>query len=277
MQEMRLRKWIFLLVFSFLCFIKKCAAIERIFQHRFALESAQTTALNESTSRSISNNQQVRYGGSMVSPVRWNTHTIISNFGMEKGASVELEIHAVSFLPSSSSSQQQQQQQQQPPISPVPVVFTLYNYDQWRVYSVLQLRDMPLQDPSVLCHYPSYMRHSVLEIKDKHREKIQFTIDQASQYTLQVQVCGPASNVLVKGSVKMVNLDPNYRLAQHLGVEKLGLIPLYKVLIVIYCVLTMLWILECYLRRRSVPVRSLPKAHDVLLVGESHGVSVGLF
>jgi hypothetical protein len=80
----------------------------------------------------------------------------------------------------------------------------------------------------------------------------------------------------------MVNVGYDNRLSEHLGVEQLGLLPLYKgtfehvvschvpfwfsmysivcvstaVVILSYTVLTLLWILECYLRRRNVAVRT---------------------
>lgn len=77
----------------------------------------------------------------------------------------------------------------------------------------------------------------------------------------------------------MVNLDYDKKLSEHLGVEKLGLIPLYKgtrilaiamvlvllmgnflnasALLVIYGVGTLLWVAECLRRLRAVPVRGI--------------------
>ncbi|KAJ0402843.1 hypothetical protein ATCC90586_004530 [Pythium insidiosum] len=78
--------------------------------------------------------------GTMSSLVRWNTFSILSSFGMEVGGRVTIDISNLTYLsfPANVSTRQ------------VPVVFTLYDIDQWRAYSVLQLREMPIKSPTLL-------------------------------------------------------------------------------------------------------------------------------
>lgn len=165
--------------------IPSAHAVETLFEHRFRFERADDDALFANASQSM---QGVAFGGSGLF-TRWNTHTIITQFGMEAGGRVDVDVRELS------SSQQH-----------VPLVFTLYDNDQWRVYSVLQLREIPLRSPAILCHYPSCMRFAVTPDSDteqqqqqkktkknKTKRKVSFVVPKASLYTLQMQVCGDAS------------------------------------------------------------------------------------
>jgi hypothetical protein len=169
-------RWLIFVVLGIFYVTSRINALERTFHHKFIYDPINVTVGNTT--------QQVQRLSDATS-VRWNTKTLISGFGMEKGGMVELEIQQVTSHNS----------------TPVPVVFTLYNHDQWRVYSVLQLRDMPLRSPRILCHYPSYMRHTVLQVEDK-LDKIQVNIEDASLYTLQAQVCGDAT-VSIKVGIEL--------------------------------------------------------------------------
>ncbi|GLD96714.1 hypothetical protein PINS_up005397 [Pythium insidiosum] len=198
-----------------------------------------------STKRRIVDPRATTSYGAMSSLVRWNTFTILSSFGMEVGGRVTIDISNLTYLsfPANVSTRQ------------VPVVFTLYDIDQWRAYSVLQLREMPIKSPTLLCHYPAAMRYTITERKFQLREssrRVFFDVIKPSLYTLQVQVCGDAS-VYVAGQASMVNIGFDGQLSEHLGVEELGLIPLYKALVVTYTCFTALWIAECIMQRKIVP------------------------
>ncbi|GAB9477437.1 hypothetical protein Gpo141_00014513, partial [Globisporangium polare] len=217
-------------------------AVETLFEHRFRFERADDTdaAAFANASQAM---QGVSFGGTGGGLfTRWNTRTVVAQFGMEAGGRVDVDVRELASL---SPSQQH-----------VPLVFTLYDNDQWRVYSVLQLREIPLRSPAILCHYPSSMRFAVTTGSDteqkKGKRKVSFVVPKASLYTLQMQVCGDAS-VYVKGFARMVNVGFDSRLSEHLGVEQLGLIPLYKVELFAYTLFTLLWVLECFLRKRNVP------------------------
>jgi hypothetical protein len=162
--------------------------------------------------------------GSLSAMMRWNTFSLVSDFGMESGARVEIVITNLTYtvFPAIYSSRH------------VPVVFTLYDTDQWRAYSVLRMRDMPLKSPTLLCHYPAAMRYTLTERNFHGRRdpltgavRVVFDVKRPSLYTLQVQVCGDAS-VYVAGHVKMVNRGFDNSLSQHLAVEEFGLIALYQ-------------------------------------------------
>ncbi|KAG6595994.1 uncharacterized protein IUM83_14671 [Phytophthora cinnamomi] len=175
--------------------------------------------------------------------LRWNTQSVIAGFGMERGARVELQVADLQAAGAGN-------------ITEVPVVFTLYDIDQWRAYAVLKLREVHIQSNYVLCHYPAALRFAVpppdpLAVLPW---TVSFDVRKPSLYTLQAQVCGDAS-VNVTGRVSMVNLGYDGKLSEHLGVQELGLRPLYKVLFVVYLTAMVLWILECYVWRRTIPLK----------------------
>ncbi|KAJ8576595.1 hypothetical protein ON010_g2611 [Phytophthora cinnamomi] len=148
--------------------------------------------------------------------LRWNTQSVIAGFGMERGARVELQVADLQAAGAGN-------------ITEVPVVFTLYDIDQWRAYAVLKLREVHIQSNYVLCHYPAALRFAVpppdpLAVLPW---TVSFDVRKPSLYTLQAQVCGDAS-VNVTGRVSMVNLGYDGKLSEHLGVQELGLRPLYK-------------------------------------------------
>ncbi|KAG6945602.1 hypothetical protein JG687_00017190 [Phytophthora cactorum] len=162
--------------------------------------------------------------------VRWNTRSVLTAFGMEQGARLELQVTDLQLFAANNSTLS----------SAVPVVFTLYDSDQWRAYAVIKLREVHIRSDFVLCHYPAVMRFAVppANPKDALPWALTFDVRKSSQYTLQAQVCGVASvNVTVRESYDGM-------LSEHLGVEELGLRPLYKAMV--------LWILECYFWRRNV-------------------------
>ncbi|TMW55685.1 hypothetical protein Poli38472_010567 [Pythium oligandrum] len=210
-----------------------------------AQEVVKTTNITSSSGKNTTVKQGSAYSYGMGALIRWNTYSILSTFGIEAGGRVEFEVTNltyVAFPPKYSSKR-------------VPVVFTLYDNDQWRAYSVLQLRELPLRSPTILCHYPSMLRHTFTDQDFKSgntTHRVVFDVTKSSQYTLQVQVCGDAS-VFVAGNAMMVNVGFDQQLSEHLPVEDLGRIPLYKAIIVIYSILTALWIIECFLRRKIVP------------------------
>ncbi|KAG6946202.1 hypothetical protein JG688_00016169 [Phytophthora aleatoria] len=162
--------------------------------------------------------------------VRWNTRSVLPAFGMEQGARLELQVTDLQLFAANNSTLS----------SAVPVVFTLYDSDQWRAYAVIKLREVHIRSDFVLCHYPAVMRFAVppANPEDALPWTLTFDVRKSSQYTLQAQVCGFASvNVTVRESY-------DGTLSEHLGVEELGLRPLYKAMV--------LWILECYFWRRNV-------------------------
>ncbi|KAL3660435.1 hypothetical protein V7S43_014588 [Phytophthora oleae] len=175
--------------------------------------------------------------------VCWNSQSVISGFGMEQGARLQLELTGLEVIPADDAIA----------ASAVPVAFTLYDNDQWRGYAVIKLREVHIRSDFVLCHYPAAMRFVVPppDQKAKLPWKVTFVIKKSSQYTLQAQVCVEAS-VNVTGHVSMVNLGYDGDLSEHLGVQELGLRPLYKVLFSAYLATMILWMLECYFWRRNV-------------------------
>ncbi|KAG3066630.1 hypothetical protein PI124_g22014 [Phytophthora idaei] len=175
--------------------------------------------------------------------VRWNTRSVLTAFGMEQGARLELQVTDLQLFAANNSTLS----------SAVPVVFTLYDSDQWRAYAVIKLREVHIRSDFVLCHYPAVMRFAVppANPEDALPWTLTFDVRKSSQYTLQAQVCGVAS-VNVTGRARMMNLGYDGMLSEHLGVEELGLRPLYKVLFVLYLAAMVLWILECYFWRRNV-------------------------
>ncbi|KAE9001256.1 hypothetical protein PF005_g14545 [Phytophthora fragariae] len=173
--------------------------------------------------------------------LRWNTQSVVAGFGVERGARVELQVTDLQVAGANDATE-------------VPVVFTLYDNDQWRAYAVLKLREVHIRSNFVLCHYPAAMRFTIPP-PDSLAElpwTLLFDVRKASQFTLQAQVCDDAS-VNVSGRVSMVNFGYDGALSEHLGVQELGLRPLYKVLFVVYLAAMVLWILDCNIWRRNVP------------------------
>ncbi|RLN49061.1 hypothetical protein BBJ28_00011466 [Nothophytophthora sp. Chile5] len=158
--------------------------------------------------------------------IRWNTHSLISAFGVEQGGRLELQVTDI-YVDDASTADLAVM---------APVVFSLYDIEQWRAYSVLKLRDVPLRSDFVLCHYPSAVRFAVPPPTGESGLPwtLTFNVSKPSLYTLQVQVCGEASVYV-----------------EHLGIEELGLRPLYK----LYLVGMLLWVLECYVWCHTIPVR----------------------
>ncbi|POM66004.1 Hypothetical protein PHPALM_18207 [Phytophthora palmivora] len=165
--------------------------------------------------------------------VRWNTQSVISGFGMEKGARLELQVTDLHVIAGNNSTL----------ASTVPVVFTLYDNDQWRAYAVIKLHEVHIRSDYVLCHFPAAMRYSVPP-PDPTEEipwTMFFDIQKSSRYTLQAQ-----------GRANMVNLGYDGTLSEHLGVQELGLRPLYKVLFLVYIAVMGLWMLKCYIWRHNI-------------------------
>lgn len=157
-------------------------AVETYFQHRFEYEDSDQRIVNASAA-AAKKQKRADWTGSTESLVRWNTQTVISSFGMDPGARVEIEVLSLAYHPSSHGLDSSRQ---------APVVFTLYDNDQWRVYSVLQLREMALRNPTVLCHYPSCMRFAVRGGRASS-QRVVFEVQKSSLYTLQMQVCGDST------------------------------------------------------------------------------------
>lgn len=166
-------------------------AVETYFQHRFEYEDSEQRIVNASAA-AAKKQQHADWTASTDSLVRWNTQTVISSFGMDPGARVEIEVLSLAYHPLSNGAGSNRQ---------ASVVFTLYDNDQWRVYSVLQLREMALRSPTILCHYPSYMRFAVRGGRASS-QRIVFEVQKSSLYTLQMQVCGDATvTVSVRRSI----------------------------------------------------------------------------
>ncbi|KAG7386258.1 hypothetical protein PHYPSEUDO_000472 [Phytophthora pseudosyringae] len=204
-------------------------AVETAFDLRFVYEDPASLLARQTT-----------VGGPHV---RWNTQSVIPAFGMEQGARLELQVTGLHVVAAKETTL----------TSAVPAVFTLYDSDQWRAYAVIKLREVHIRSDFLLCHYPAAMRVAVPPPDPQATLPwtLKFDIRKASQYTLQAQVCGDVS-VNVTGRASMVNLGHDGVLSEHLGVQELGLRPLYKVLFVVYLAAMVLWILECYFWRRNV-------------------------
>lgn len=230
----------------------EASAIEHTFQHRFYHEH--TASLVESGNESVSSSQPMP--APLTSLYRWNTYTIASEFGMESGGRVEIEIQNLTFLPftrrGSTARVGPTQLVRTDFAKQVPVVFTLYDYKQWRMYAMLRLRDIPVQDSMILCHYPSVLRFAVTNATADAGHRVVFEVPKASLYTLQAQVCGESS-VEIAGQARLVNIGQDGETTEHLAVEELGLIPVYKVAAFAYSVLTLFWILDCAVQRQRVP------------------------
>lgn len=232
-----------IIVTVLLCTIYLLTCVDSVitsFQHRLFYENRDQEIV-------LSNGLPAPQSNTMEALYRWNTRTLISSFGMEATSRVEIMIKNTTILDYPS------------PDAPrvVPIVIMLFDLEQWRGFSVLALRDILLHSPMVLCHYPSTLRHTIV-INSTSRVskdiKITFDITKSSLYTLQLHVCGDAS-VFVAGSATMINRGYDALLSEHLSVEQLALIPLYKGLIPIYTMFTILWSLLCYIRKKTVPVR----------------------
>jgi hypothetical protein len=132
-------------------------------------------------------------GGALAALMRWNTFSLVSAFGVERGGRVTVEVTRVATVAAGGEGTAA--------AADVPVVFTLYDDEQWRVYSLLRLREMPLRSAAVLCHYPSSVRFALTPSSFADlgaatatpvwRRK--FDVTKPSLYTLQAQVCGDAS------------------------------------------------------------------------------------
>lgn len=168
-----------LLCFLLCCSLSRSAALVTPFQHHFELEypsNPTTTSVNQTASAA----PKYSSASGLAALTRWNTYSIVTEFGMERGARLELEVTSLTTTSAAASD--------------VPVVFTLYDDAQWRVYTLLRLRDMPLRSPAVLCHYPSSARFALTPAtRGSTTWRRQFDVPHASLYTLQVQVCGDAS------------------------------------------------------------------------------------
>lgn len=194
-------------------------AIETIFQHRFERDRVydnDDTALNStSVPTGVTSRDSSRQ--------HWNTRTLVAQFGMEAGGRVDIGVLELSVLPPAHTPRYPSTKHR------VPLVFTLLDADQWRAFSALQLRGVPLRAPAVLCHYPSVMRFAAMTnggqegasavggdsdggggddsrddgdvaalnesvtTKPWTRRTVSFVVQRSSQYTLQALVCGDAS------------------------------------------------------------------------------------
>lgn len=169
------------------------------FAHRFRFEpsSSSDASLGLTSNQSATSYQGVATGaggyngGALAALMRWNTFSLMSEFGIERGGRVIIEVTRVTSSSMSTSTV----------AADVPVVFTLYDDDQWRVYSLLRLREMPLRSAAVLCHYPSSVRFALIpssfgELATTTSAPVwrrRFDVTKSSLYTLQTQVCGDAS------------------------------------------------------------------------------------
>ncbi|CAK4085321.1 unnamed protein product [Aphanomyces euteiches] len=161
---------------------------------------------------------------------RWNTRSPIEEFGMEVGSEVILTVdHA-----------------------DAPVTFSLYNYRQWELYRSLVFDVTSLEgykeSLALTCFHPSTARIVFNPAKDAPNTTYKLQIGLASQYTLQVQSCTSENNQ-VNASISMVNMGWDNTLSEHMGVEELGLIPIYSVLVVTYALGAISWIYDCLKKR----------------------------
>lgn len=144
------------------------------FSHRFRLEpSARNRSAAEGAVPAGGYN-----GGALAALSRWNTFSLVSEFGLERGARMTVELSRVAAGAADART---------------PVVLALLDDDQWRVFALLRLREMPLRSPAVLCHYPSSARFAVTPEAFDGAWKRRFDVTKASRYTLQALVCGDAT------------------------------------------------------------------------------------
>lgn len=240
-----------------LCLLLASAPVSRAlvtpFAHRFRFEAAGGALglSNQSAAafQGVATGAGGYNGGALAALMRWNTFSLVSAFGVERGGRVTVEVTRVAATAASGGGEAA--------AADVPVVFTLYDDDQWRVYSLLRLREMPLRSAAVLCHYPSSVRFTLTpsgfaDLAAATATPVwrrRFDVTKPSLYTLQAQVCGDASveiearlarfealdcachaadSGVPQGTVTMVNVGFDDRLSEHLAVEDLGLLPLYQ-------------------------------------------------
>ncbi|OQR94798.1 hypothetical protein ACHHYP_00910 [Achlya hypogyna] len=161
---------------------------------------------------------------------RWNTYSAVQEFSMDVGAEVEITmLHADH-----------------------PVTFSLYNYAQWDVYRslVFEITSMAAYDETMAltCMYPSEARIP-FDPRTTNTTTFRIPITVSSQYTLQVESCLPAYN-LVRATVAMRNIAYDGSLTEHLGVDQLGMPPVYMIMTMTFSFLTLLWGIDCHLKDR---------------------------
>ncbi|EQC29425.1 hypothetical protein SDRG_12888 [Saprolegnia diclina VS20] len=162
---------------------------------------------------------------------RWNTYSAVQEFAMDAGG--EVLISGVSATH--------------------PISFSLYTYEQWDVYRslVFQITSMAAYDETMAltCMYPAAARISFDPKRSNASATIRIPITVASQYTLQIESCLPAYN-LVQAKVVMRNVAYDGSVTEHLGVDQLGLLPVYSIVTAAFVLMTTLWGIDCLRKER---------------------------
>ncbi|KDO34354.1 hypothetical protein SPRG_01490 [Saprolegnia parasitica CBS 223.65] len=164
---------------------------------------------------------------------RWNTYSAVQEFAMDAGGEVLISGVSASH----------------------PISFSLYTYEQWDVYRslVFQITSMAAYDETMAltCMYPAAARipFDPRRTKNASAMSIRIPITVASQYTLQIESCMPAYN-LVQAKVVMRNVAYDGRVTEHLGVDQLGLLPVYMIMTAAFVLMTTLWGIDCLRKER---------------------------
>ncbi|KAF0707632.1 hypothetical protein AaE_013522 [Aphanomyces astaci] len=193
-------------------------AVKTRYSHRFEYEEFMSARLN-----------------SDGMAARWNSQCPVLEFGMEVGSELIFSVEHAD----------------------APVTFSLFNYDQWAAYRSLLFDVMSLEGHketlAITCMHAATTRVVFDPNVDAPNTTFKIQIATASQYTFQVASCTMQHN-LVNASIAMVNLGSDYALSEHLGVEQLGLIPLYSVLVVLYVAGTATWVADSVRHRPYTPL-----------------------
>ncbi|ETW04958.1 hypothetical protein, variant 11 [Aphanomyces invadans] len=211
--------------------IRGADGIKAHFSHRFEYEDFMAAPMN---------------ANSMV--VRWNSQCPVQEFGMEVGAEVVITVeHAEA-----------------------PVAFSLFNYEQWATYRSLVFDVASLEaykeTLAITCMHAATTRVMFDPTVDALNTTYKIQIAASSQYTFQVESCTMQNN-FVNASISMVNLGWDNELSEHMGVEQLGLIPLYKVVTAMYALGTVAWLADCLVKTKYTPTINFVLA--AALVGEA--------
>ncbi|KAF0701210.1 Aste57867_8284 [Aphanomyces stellatus] len=179
--------------------------------------------------------------------IRWNTKTAILEFGMDIGSELIIAVDNAE----------------------APVTFSLYNYRQWELYRSLAYDIVSMdgykETLALTCLHAATTRVVFNPATDAPNSTYKIQIGRSSQYTLQVESCTSLVNH-VNASISMVNMGWDSTLSEHMGIEQLGLIPIYMgmlvvapaltrvvVLLAAYAAFASWWIFDCMTQRQYAP------------------------
>ncbi|OQS00087.1 hypothetical protein THRCLA_06242 [Thraustotheca clavata] len=163
---------------------------------------------------------------------RWNTFSAVQEFGMEKDGELEITVLHADH----------------------PISFSLYTYEQWDIYRslVFEITTMGAYDETMAltCMYPSEVRIP-FDPRATNESIFTYKITSPSQYTLQIESCTPTYN-FVQAHVVMKNIASDGTLSEHLGIDQLGLVPLYGIMTVVFILMTIIWTIDTIRQPKSV-------------------------